>query len=108
MNSPNDGNIPRHDILEVNNYFIDGLGTSSIDKWFTGPVPQFQAADLGILEYGNGSLADILELARTVANDASQMTWETVRLPSIVSSLPHKAIFDAILCRIYHERTLRT
>ena len=81
VNSPNDGNIPRHDILEVNNYFIDGLGTSSIDKWFIGPVPQFQAVDLGILEHGNGSLADILERARTVANDPSQMTWQIVRLP---------------------------
>ena len=85
VNSPNDGNIPRHDILEVNSYFINGLGTSSIDKWFTGPVPQFQAVDLGILEHGNGSLADILERARTIVNDASQMTWQIVRLPSVVA-----------------------
>jgi anaphase-promoting complex subunit 4 len=85
-NSPNDGNLSRHDILEVNNYFINGLGTSSIDKWFIGPVPQFQAVDLGILEHGNGSLADILERARAIASDPSQMTWQIVRLPSIVTS----------------------
>lgn len=89
VNSPNDGNIPRHDILEVNNYFMDGLGTSSIDKWFTGPVPQFQPVDLGILEHGNGSLTDILERARIVANDPSQMTWQMVQCRLL---LPHKAI----------------
>ncbi|KAF8807426.1 hypothetical protein BYT27DRAFT_7099450 [Phlegmacium glaucopus] len=76
VNSPNDGNIPRHDILEVNNYFINGLCNSSIDQWFIGPVPQFQPVDLGILEHGNGSIADILEQARTVVNDPSQMTWQ--------------------------------
>ena len=86
VNSPHDGNLPRHDILEVNNYFINGLGTSSIDKWFIGPVPQFQAVDLGILEHGNGSLADTLERARAVANDPSEMTWQTVRPPPIVTS----------------------
>lgn len=106
VNSPNDGNIPRHDILEVNNYFINGLGTSSIDKWFIGPVPQFQPVDLGILEHGNGPLAEILERARTVANDPSQMTWQIVRLPSIF--LPHKAIFDTLLCRIYHGKISAT
>ena len=86
VNSPNDGNIPRHDILEVNNYFINGLAASSIDKWFIGPVPQFHPVDLGILEYGNGSLADILERARIVVNDPSEMTWQIVRLPCIVTS----------------------
>jgi hypothetical protein len=86
VNSANEGNMPRHDILEVNNYLIDGLGTSSVDKWFIGPVPQFRPADLGILEHGNGSLADVLERARIVASDPSQMTWQIVRLPSIVTS----------------------
>ena len=97
VNSPNDGNIPRHDILEVNSYFMDGLGTSSIDKWFTGPVPQFQPVDLGILEHGNGSLTDILERARIVANDPSQMTWQMVLCRLL---LPHKAIIDAPLQNI--------
>ena len=81
----------------MNNYFIDGLATSSIDKWFTGPVPQFHPVDLGILEHGNGSLADILEQARTVANDPSQMTWQMVLC---CLSLPHKAITDAPLQNI--------
>ena len=94
VNSPNDGNSPRHDILEVNSYFIDGLGTSSIDKWFTGPVPEFQPVDLGILEHGNGPLADILERARTIANDPSQMTWQMVLCRLL---LPRKAIIDAPL-----------
>lgn len=50
-NPSNDNNAtPRHDILEVNNYFISGLVVSSIDKWFMGPVPQFSARDLGVPE----------------------------------------------------------
>ena len=97
VNSPNDGSTPRHDILEVNSYFINGLGTSSIDKWFTGPVPQFQPVDLGILEHGNGSLADILERARNVANDPFQMTWQIVWCRLL---LLHKAIFDLLLQNI--------
>lgn len=45
---PNDANTPRHDILEVNQYFMSGLTESSIDKWFTGPVPSFKRVDLKI------------------------------------------------------------
>jgi len=67
-------------LLEVNNYFISGLLASSIDKWFSGPVPQFQPADLGVPNQGKRSLADQLERAHIFATDASQMAWQTVRL----------------------------
>nr|GAT44205.1 DEAD-domain-containing protein [Mycena chlorophos] len=39
----------RHDTLEVNNYLTAGLVVSSIDKWFMGPVPQFNPQDFGVL-----------------------------------------------------------
>jgi anaphase-promoting complex subunit 4 len=78
----------------VNSYFKDGLAVSSIDKWFTGPVPQFQPVDLGILEHGNGFLADTLKRARAVANNPSQMTWQMVLCCLL---LPHNAIIDAPL-----------
>ncbi|KAJ7181678.1 anaphase-promoting complex, cyclosome, subunit 4-domain-containing protein [Mycena crocata] len=49
-NSPNEMHSHlRHDTLEVNNYFMSGLVVSSIDKWFMGPVPQFNARELGIV-----------------------------------------------------------
>lgn len=102
VNSPNDGSNPRHDILEVNNYLINGLGNSSIDKWFTGPVPQFQAADLGILENWRGSLAEVLEKARTVASEPSEMIWQIVRPVSVV--IAGKVMIETLLCRIYHEK----
>ncbi|KAF5390354.1 hypothetical protein D9757_002903 [Collybiopsis confluens] len=41
----------RHDILEVNKYFISGLEKSVIDKWFIGPVPTFAPQDVGIPRY---------------------------------------------------------
>lgn len=77
VNSPNDGNIPRHDLLEVNNYFISGLPSSSIDKWFSGPIPQFQPSDLGVPNQEKRPLADQLKRAHIVATDASQMAWQT-------------------------------
>jgi hypothetical protein len=48
-NPTNDSHpAPRHDILEVNNYFMSGLVVSSIDKWFMGPVPRFPVHDMGL------------------------------------------------------------
>lgn len=80
INSPNDGNVPRHDILEVNNYFVSGLAGSVIDEWFTGPVPQFKPADLGLKDYGNDLVKDACEHALKIARDPSQVAWQTVRL----------------------------
>ncbi|KZT74640.1 hypothetical protein DAEQUDRAFT_311 [Daedalea quercina L-15889] len=40
--------VPRHDILEVNDYLMSGLVVSPIDRWFMGPVPQFSPHDLGV------------------------------------------------------------
>jgi anaphase-promoting complex subunit 4 len=78
-NPTNDASpTPRHDILEVNNYFISGLVVSSIDKWFMGPVPQFLPKDLGVTGNEQGS-ATVLQRARAVTQDPAQVAWQFVR-----------------------------
>ncbi|KAJ6575135.1 anaphase-promoting complex, cyclosome, subunit 4-domain-containing protein [Mycena capillaripes] len=75
MNTPNDFQPQlRHDILEVNNYFMSGLVVSSIDKWFMGPVPQFNPRELGIVD-GNPTLRTTLEQARAAVDDTK---WQVV------------------------------
>ncbi|KAF9069043.1 anaphase-promoting complex, cyclosome, subunit 4-domain-containing protein [Rhodocollybia butyracea] len=39
----------RHDILEVNQYLMSGLQHSAIDRWFAGPLPDFQPTDFSLL-----------------------------------------------------------
>ncbi|KAJ7706158.1 anaphase-promoting complex, cyclosome, subunit 4-domain-containing protein [Mycena rosella] len=62
----------RHDTLEVNNYFMSGLVVSSIDKWFMGPVPQFNPQEFGIVN-GDAGLRAATEHARTAAG---QTKWQ--------------------------------
>lgn len=82
INSSNESTVTaRHDILEVNNYFISGLVVSSIDKWFLGPVPHFHPRDLGIPGEDDATLLSALERARTVAGDPDKLS-ESVRLAS--------------------------
>jgi anaphase-promoting complex subunit 4 len=69
---------PRHDILEVNNYLISGLSTSCIDRWFAGPTPSFSPHDLGV-PGDKDDVPTILEKARTVASDSTQIAWKSVR-----------------------------
>ncbi|KAJ7786332.1 anaphase-promoting complex, cyclosome, subunit 4-domain-containing protein [Mycena metata] len=57
----------RHDVLEVNNYFMSGLVVSSIDKWFMGPVPQFNPRELGIGD-SNSNLRITIEQARAAVD----------------------------------------
>ncbi|KAF9044704.1 hypothetical protein BDZ89DRAFT_1155514 [Hymenopellis radicata] len=76
LNAGNDtSNIHiQHDILEVNKYFISGLVVSPIDKWFMGPVPQFQPSDLR--GSGTDSLPEALKRAREVLDNPEQLAWE--------------------------------
>ncbi|KAJ6604670.1 anaphase-promoting complex, cyclosome, subunit 4-domain-containing protein [Mycena vulgaris] len=62
----------RHDTLEVNNYFMSGLVVSSIDKWFMGPVPQFNPQEFGIVD-GETNLGAAIEHARSAV---SQTKWQ--------------------------------
>jgi hypothetical protein len=68
----------RHDILEVNNYLMSGLVVSSIDKWFMGPVPQFNPKELGIVD-GNPTLRTTIEEARAAVDETK---WQTVCWPA--------------------------
>lgn len=68
---------PRHDILEVNNYFMSGLVVSSIDKWFMGPVPQFSLQDMGV-SGDRHDLSDVLKRAESAAADPEQVAWQLV------------------------------
>ncbi len=49
--------------LEVNNYFMSGLTSSCLDKWFAGPTPHFKRADLGIADYKHDTLKEALDAA---------------------------------------------
>ncbi|PPQ64261.1 hypothetical protein CVT24_008399, partial [Panaeolus cyanescens] len=70
---PTEPNPIRHDPLEVNNYFMTGLTSSQIDKWFTGAVPHFSMADLGVSEVRGASLSDTLLRARQAASKPLQV-----------------------------------
>jgi anaphase-promoting complex subunit 4 len=66
----------RHDVLEVNQYFLSGLKSSPLDKWFLGPFPTFQNEDL--VRVANGSLRDILDDVSVFINGAP-LKWQQVR-----------------------------
>jgi len=68
--------IPEYDMLEVNHYLISGLVVSSIDKWFMGQIPQFSPEDLGV-PGDKQDLQSVLRRAQIVANNSSQMAWQT-------------------------------
>ncbi|KAJ3508934.1 hypothetical protein NLJ89_g5481 [Agrocybe chaxingu] len=106
VNSPNEGNVPRYDILEVNNYLTSGLVNSAIDSWFTGPVPQFRLRDLGIPEPEKDGLDEDMEYAREVANDpALLMAWQMERELNHVDKNLNALIEDlALRCqRVFHR-----
>ncbi|KAJ6519839.1 anaphase-promoting complex, cyclosome, subunit 4-domain-containing protein [Mycena sanguinolenta] len=73
----------RHDILEVNNYLMSGLVVSSIDKWFMGPVPQFNPHELGIVD-GNPNLRITIEQARTAVD---QTKWQATTMQNELNHL---------------------
>lgn len=70
---PNEANNTRHDILEVNQYFMSGLTESSIDRWFTGPVPSFKSADLNIPELSGTTLSEVISRAREAVKDCERL-----------------------------------
>jgi hypothetical protein len=70
---------PRHDILEVNGYFMSGLMSSRIDLWFEGEVPKFEPRDLGVPEPGDGPLDDVLDRATKAALNPPYLDWQSVR-----------------------------
>jgi len=80
--SPNEPNTARHDILEVNHYFISGLTESSIDRWFIGPTPNFTLVDLNIPELQGTTLSQAIDRALKVVDDPMQTAWQMVSAQS--------------------------
>ncbi|KAI5124653.1 hypothetical protein M0805_004261 [Coniferiporia weirii] len=68
--------LPRHDILEVNEYLMSGLVVSSIDRWFIGPVPQFSPDS--IVAPHTTDLRSVIDRAREYAADPSKLTWPLI------------------------------
>jgi hypothetical protein len=79
---PNDANTARHDILEVNQYFMSGLTASSIDHWFTGPVPNFKPADLNVPNLSGTTLSEALRRAHGALEDCEKTPLCSVGLLS--------------------------
>ncbi|KAF9015181.1 anaphase-promoting complex, cyclosome, subunit 4-domain-containing protein [Cyathus striatus] len=104
VNAANDNATPRHDILEVNNYFMSGLVVSSIDKWFMGPVPQFRSCDLGIPGEDALKLASVIDQAHTVLNDPTTTASQTVQTNITPKDLSH---LDRNLDALVQELAIR-
>ncbi|TFK30461.1 hypothetical protein FA15DRAFT_676805 [Coprinopsis marcescibilis] len=74
--SSTEPNPSRHDILEVNNYFVSGLTTSVLDLWFEGEIPRFSPRDLGVPEPDNGPLDAVIQRARSCSMSYDDMEWQ--------------------------------
>ncbi|KAJ7169881.1 anaphase-promoting complex, cyclosome, subunit 4-domain-containing protein [Mycena filopes] len=85
----------RHDVLEVNNYFMSGLVVSSIDKWFMGPVPQFNPRELGIGD-SNIKLRTTIEQARAATTTQNELNHLDRNLDALVQELASRCqrVFD--------------
>ncbi|KAG6813275.1 hypothetical protein H0H92_012689 [Tricholoma furcatifolium] len=106
---------PRHDILEVNNYLMTGLSTSTIDQWFTGTKPHFSLPELGMK---NGNFSDVLNRAYSIVkNDTlwtsvpAEQNYEDLNrnLNILVDELATRCrqIFDRAACGATRSATRR-
>ncbi|KAJ2920191.1 hypothetical protein MD484_g211, partial [Candolleomyces efflorescens] len=73
---PAETNVPRHDILEVNNYLISGLASSEIDAWFDGKLDPFEPHHLGVPTVPSGTLASVIRRAAAVATNPTDPAWK--------------------------------
>ncbi|KAF5375104.1 hypothetical protein D9758_000258 [Tetrapyrgos nigripes] len=98
----------RHDILEVNQYLMQGLEGGSIDKWFSGQVPVFSPQDLGLPNYSL-SLEATLQEARKVLEEGSELGIKTAlqekEIPNVERNLC--ALVDELAgnCRQVFDRS---
>jgi len=51
---------------------MSGLTESSIDRWFTGPVPNFMPEDLNIPNLSGTTLSEALSRAREAVKDCEK------------------------------------
>lgn len=75
---PSDSNLPRHDILEVNNYLESGLESSQVDAWFDGDLAPFEPQHLGVPNPSGHSLASVIKQAKTAACTPADLAWQEV------------------------------
>ncbi|KLO20277.1 hypothetical protein SCHPADRAFT_918366 [Schizopora paradoxa] len=99
LSSPDGTHVPRHDILEVNEYLMSGLAASSIDKWFIGPVPHFSPGLLATPH--TDSLRTSIDRARQFLADPSNLTWPPITRRKDLSHLDRN--IDALV----QELTIR-
>ncbi|KAH8120371.1 anaphase-promoting complex, cyclosome, subunit 4-domain-containing protein [Phellopilus nigrolimitatus] len=86
LSATNDNTIvPRHDILEVNEYLMSGLVVSSIDRWFIGPVPQFSPDSIATPQ--TVDLRSVIDHACAFASDPSKLTWPPITQKKDLSHL---------------------
>ncbi|KAL5535567.1 hypothetical protein ACEPAF_3661 [Sanghuangporus sanghuang] len=78
--------IPRHDIMEVNEYLMSGLVVSSIDKWFVGPAPQFSLDSIAPAA-PTMNLRSSIDRAREFAADPVNLTWPPITQKKDLSRL---------------------
>ncbi|KAF9270239.1 hypothetical protein L218DRAFT_22909 [Marasmius fiardii PR-910] len=96
----------QHDILEVNQYLMSGLESSSIDKWFIGAVPNFSLQVLGVssqdlllpsaLQHARQALAQQNQLAWRINIDPAEMADVDRNLNALVENMVSKCrlLFD--------------
>ncbi|KAL0571815.1 hypothetical protein V5O48_010145 [Marasmius crinis-equi] len=98
----------QHDILEVNQYLMSGLESSSIDKWFTGAVPGFSLQELGIPAH-DLLLSTALHDARETLTRSDQLAWHVSIDPSEGADVErnlHALVEDMISkCRQVFDRS---
>ncbi|KAG0708880.1 anaphase-promoting complex, cyclosome, subunit 4-domain-containing protein [Suillus ampliporus] len=107
-NSPETRSPPEHDILEVNHYLMSGLKTSQIDRWFTGPAPQFDPGDLGLPRHNtdtNKVLEEALEQAHAALQDPSKTSWQPK--VSTADKSEDKSHLDRNLWVLVHDLAVR-
>ncbi|KAG7099237.1 hypothetical protein E1B28_001101 [Marasmius oreades] len=98
----------QHDILEVNQYLMSGLESSSIDKWFIGVVPSFSLQELGIPSQ-DLLLSSTLQYARQTLAQPDQLVWHMNTDPAEVTEMDrnlHALVEDLISkCRLLFDRS---
>ncbi|KIO23930.1 hypothetical protein M407DRAFT_26630 [Tulasnella calospora MUT 4182] len=65
---------PTYDPLEVSEYLDHGLLSSSLDKWFVGPMPQLNPSEV-VRPSNPRSMADLLAEVNTVVDEEGEDPW---------------------------------
>ncbi|THV04922.1 hypothetical protein K435DRAFT_835171 [Dendrothele bispora CBS 962.96] len=95
----------RHDILEVNEYLMKGLEGGTIDRWFTGKMPEFSPQDLGVPNHSL-SLAKTLQEVQKALEEDSEVGLNTEKdMPDPERNISALADELATNCRQVFDRS---